>query len=166
MLLVAIVIGLIAHRPNSTATCKRSGGLPECPVTLQFIRSRPESSLYYPGAAVVLKNSQGEEHFVGSSPNAATVDTVLASDAPQHQIQAWYTAQLTMKGWHTADATALSPAGISGQGYARDTRESFVLSFDTISLLTVVYHIPPKTVSAIQGKTLFETNYLIAPASS
>ena len=131
--------------------------LPSGPVSFQFVSSRAESHLYYPGAQVVAPFG-GPERRGSEGAGAAFAGAVLASSDPPPRIYAWYRGWLLGHGWTTAEFT-LADTQRSLEGYARGPREKFYVAMnDPASLQRSVGQAIPTDA------TVFEIRYLIAPA--
>jgi hypothetical protein len=157
---VWLVLGLSSV---STAT-PRAGldgdGLPLGPVTYQDVSAHPEAALYYPGAKVVAVRGGDERTYMIEWRNSAHAGAVLASQDTADQIYAWYRQRLTAHGWSSCDI-ARTVDEISAQGYCRGHREHFSVAVDTR-----LFREEMLGQTLPDANTIFETNYLIAPADA
>ncbi|MHB8289781.1 MAG: hypothetical protein ACYDEY_11190 [Acidimicrobiales bacterium] len=156
-MLVSASCGLV----GGTSTCGRdAGGMPTCPVSLKFIESQPEAHLLYPGSTTIGGQSGGGENHDIFTTNPALLHAWVVAKAPMATVYAWYRTWLTHRGWHPSQVLALGPLGISSQGYAKGTRESFVVQADSQELARINRSpIPPR----LQTETLYSTTFIIEP---
>ena len=157
VMLVSASCGLV----GASSTCGRdTGGMPTCPVSVKFIESQPEAHLPYPGSTMIGGQSGGGENHDIFTVNPAIISTWAATTAPMATIYAWYRTWFTSRGWRPSQVLALGPLGISSQGYAKGTRESFVVQADSQELARINrYPIPPR----LQTETLYSTTFIIEP---
>jgi hypothetical protein len=136
-----------------------SATLPVGPVSYQFVSSRPEAHLVYPGAQLAQNLGGGEQGnpIEGGSSSAFAGAILTTPDSPR-DIYGWYRAQLESRHYHPYDILS-SPVWISEQGYERGPRERVIVALDDpAALAKVLGHAIPK------GNTVFEVRYMIFPA--
>jgi hypothetical protein len=93
-------------------------------VDANWVRSRPDASLFYPGSQALAQSAQGEQdHPLAMSQASipAAASSVLATDASSSQILDWYRAQLRAQGWD--ETTDPARTGRPHADFARGTRE-------------------------------------------
>jgi hypothetical protein len=82
---------------------KDSSGIPLCPLSASYLEHRLEGQLVFPGARIISRESRNEE--VGLDGNSdASVGLTLEAPASADEIQSWYTAALTVRGWSAVPA--------------------------------------------------------------
>lgn len=130
--------------------------LPTRFVSYEFVSSRTEAKLYYPGSSVFTD-------FGESSTRAgyAHAGAVLTSKDSQEQIYSWYRDWLLAHGWHydRYAFVGLADTQTSLQGYVRGEREKFYVAMDEAENLgwTLGKKVPTDA-------TVFEVDYFINPA--
>lgn len=158
--IISILIGLIllislflsGKLPLYDAT-----GFPIGPVSYEFVKSRPEAQLFYPGAEVFHRFGGKEIGFFTSPSSSAFAGGILMSNNSPEQIYQWYKEWLLTRGWQPADFL-LVDTQISLQGYTRGNREDFYVAMNN-----------PKRLAATLGRpvpdnvTIFEVRYVIIP---
>jgi hypothetical protein len=159
-LLFAIAVALSSIRTATPRAGLDGEGLPLGPVTYKDVTARPEATLYYPRAEVVLVTGADERTYMIKSRIWAHAGAILASQDTADQIYAWYRQWLTAQRWSSCD-TASALDQVSAQGYCRGQREHFSVAVDNRRILekTLGQTLP-------DANTIFETNYLIAPSDA
>lgn len=90
-------------------------------VSAEWVRARPDASLFYPGSQVLAQAAQGEQDHPLAMSNAsipASAVSVLAVEATPQQILGWYRDQLRSQGWDdiTDPARTTRPHADFGRG--------------------------------------------------
>lgn len=137
-----------------------SNRLPVGMVSYDFIKSRPEAHLYYPGSTVFSPFGGPEERHLFESNNSAFAGAVLITKDPPEQIYQWYKDWMLSHGWQP-HVFPRATTQTSLEGYVRGSRERFFVAMDDPELLsgTLGRKVP-------QGEgTVFEITFLIVPAS-
>lgn len=134
-------------------------GLPKEKVTLEFIQSRPEANLIYPGSKVISPFYGSEEStgFPDYQISSAFTGAVLQSNDSEELIYKWYKNQLLESGWQETNYL-LTTTQKSLQGYLRGGREKFYVAINDPGSLsrTLGGEIPA-------NGTIFEYRYMIIP---
>lgn len=129
--------------------------LPTRFVSYEFVSSRTEARLYYPG-------SQEYHRFGEDSARAgyAQAGAILFSKDPPEKIYAWYRQWFTTHGWHYDEyafgGTATTQTSL--EGYRRGEREKFYVAMNDKDSLGWV--LGKKNSS---DGTVFEIRYFINP---
>jgi len=90
-------------------------GLPLGPVTQQYMLSRAESHLFYPGSHILQSNSSGQGPDRGLlRPQPAYAQASLETTASSGQIVAWYRQQLEARGWELHQQDSISMQFLNG----------------------------------------------------
>jgi len=135
-----------------------TGASPE-PVSYQQVSGHAEAHLFYPGSAVVSRFGGAEyRHPLAGNVDPAFAGAILASAAKPEQMYLWYQLWLLKHGWRSVAVPNVT-TWLSREGYARGTRELFVVAMDNPRLLgeTVGKRLPT-------GQTIYEISYSISPA--
>ncbi len=146
-----------AKEHSSGSGSADSSGLPTGFITWEFVKSRPEGRLVYPGAAK-LHGIAWNTNQAGS-PSAA-YGGVYVTDATPAEIYAWYGRWLDSCGWalYANRAKGGATVWLSNKNYVRNEREVFTVAIDNPRRLTQVLGRP------IPGsETVFEYRYDIYP---
>ena len=109
-----------------------SAGLPNGPVSYAQITAHPEARLYYPGSRVFSPFGGPERSYMtldGREHDPAFAGAVLTSNATPARIYLWYQLWLLKHGWRS-HADLGSTNWKSLEGYARGTREDFIVAMD------------------------------------
>lgn len=155
LLLVACIRSKLTHRGEGD-----SDGLPVGTVSYDFVKSRPEAHLYYPGSKVFSPFGGAEERHLFGKNSSAFVGAVLTSTDSPKQIYQWYKDWMLSHGWQLS--VFLRATGqTSIEGYARGSRERFYVAMEDTELLGGVLG---RQVPQDEG-TVFEIRYMIFPAS-
>jgi hypothetical protein len=127
-------------------------------VSYDFVKSRAESHLYYPGSRVITTMG-GSEDTNPLQPNPAFAGAILTTTDTADTVNVWYRRKLTAESppWQPYDIPSLTTQ-ISAQGYRRGSRERFSVGIDDPKLLaeTLGRQVPT-------GGTVFEIDLLIFP---
>lgn len=119
-----------------------AAGLPNCPVSAEFIADRPAAKLIFPGAVVKATDISGESQGLNSR-NAASVEHVLSVGAVStRQVVGWYLEQLTSWGWQAV-----------GGGAFRNHRESLSVNVD-----------PSVGAGDLEHAPILDVYYVVDPA--
>ena len=158
--LLATVTGCgLAH---SSAPCGRDrNGMPTCPVTVKFIESQPEAHLLYPGSTPIggpSGSGQTSDLFTGTT--GAVIGLTAVTTAPMATVYAWYRTWMAAHGWHSAETYVLGPIGLDNEGYAKGTRESFIVEQDSLTRAKIEGF--PWAVKET-GKTIYDITFGIEP---
>lgn len=138
-----------------------SSGLPTGIVSLDFIKSRPEAQLYYPGSEVFSLFGGPEESRPFKKNSSAFYGAILISNDSPEQIYQWYKDWMLSHGWQPRTFPRATTQ-TSLQGYTRDSRERFFVAMDDPESLAGTLGRP---VPQDEG-TVFEIWYAILPASN
>jgi hypothetical protein len=160
LVMIGLALGLSSVRTPTHRAGFDGDGLPLGPVTYKDIRARPEATLYYPGAEVVLVTGSDERTYMIKSRSAAHAGAILTSQDTADQIYAWYRQWLTAQRWSSCDIVSALDQ-VSAQGYCRGHREHFSVAVDNRRVLE---NMLGQTLP--DANTIFETNYLITPADA
>jgi hypothetical protein len=102
--LFGIVVGLgSVCNSHLKATGLDADGLPNGPVSADFVKSRPDASLIYPGATVIGGSSQNEVPCPMVRRSTASVGIDLATPDSELKVNAWYKDRLLSEGWRECD---------------------------------------------------------------
>ncbi len=138
-----------------------SAGLPNGPVSYAQVTAHPEAHLYYPGSRVFSPFGGPERNYLtidGREHDPAFAGAVLTSDATPAQIYLWYQLWLLKHGWLSHGYVG-STNWKSWEGYARGTREEFIVAMDYPNQVgeTLGRTVPP-------ARTVYEIRYTILAA--
>ena len=90
-------------------------GLPLGRVTQQYMLSRAEAHLFYPGSMVLQSNSAGQGPDGGLlRPQPAFAQASLETTATSTQIMAWYRQRLEDRGWQLAQRDSITMQFLQG----------------------------------------------------
>ena len=161
--LIAVVIsvgGILLLRTEGIEEVDNNG-LPLGKVSYDFLKSRPEAHLYYPGSKVFsLLAGPEERNFIEGGKNSAYVGAKLISNDSPEQIYRWYKDWMLSNGWQPRDIARVT-FQISAEGYARGSRERFSVAVNDPELLSGTLG-----QEILQdGGTIFDIIYLVTPAS-
>lgn len=137
-----------------------ANGIPNGSLTWQFVQSRAEGSLVYPGATR-LRNIAWNTNQAGSP--GATFGGIFVTDASTAGIYGWYATWLDAHAWALYRDNPIGGASTwrSSKNYARNHREVFTVAIDN-----------PNTLSGVIGQaiptnaTVYEATYSIFPPGS
>jgi hypothetical protein len=129
-------------------------GLPIQNVSYEFVSSRPEAKLYYPGAKIFSPFGQPQR---GTGTVAFSGAVMTSNDSPE-KIYAWYHDWLLAHGWQEHTSFVHVATHVSTKDYVKQgqDREIFEVDMDD-----------PKELSLVLGKpvpaniTVFEFQYII-----
>lgn len=166
IIVVSSVIFAVWYLRFRTTTTYDQYGLPSSPVSIEFVKSRPEATLYYPNSSVFLPLAIGQTKSAMSYTGwtSAVGGAIMTSDDSSEKIYVWYHDWLLSHGWQENSTYNIPTASTqtSLQSYTKNdpdwltARETFYVAIDD-----------PKSLSATLGKqvpvatTVFETSYMI-----
>jgi hypothetical protein len=125
-----------------------SDRLPTGPITSQYMLSRPEADLYYPGSRVLKTSMDGQGPDGGLyRPRPAYAQAFLEATASSEQLINWYRQQLQQRGWqfNFQQGTLID--------FTRGDRENFDMQ--------VVGDQPPSGIVSDGKGTVYQTYYQI-----
>ena len=137
-----------------------SAGLPLGMVSIDFVKSRPEAQLHYPGAEVFSIFGGPEENRPFQKNSTAFYGAVLISSDSPEQIYQWYKDWMLTHGWQPHEYFRATTQ-TSLEGFAKGGREEFYVAMNDPELLegTLGRKLPEN------AHTVFEIAYFIVPAS-
>jgi hypothetical protein len=125
-----------------------SNSLPTGPITSQYILSRPEAHLYYPGSSVLKASIDGQGPDGGLyRPRPAYAQAFLEATASSEQLLNWYRQQLQQRGWQF--------------NFQRDTLIDFTRGDRENFDIQVVGDQPPSGIVSDGKGTVYQTYYQV-----
>lgn len=157
-------VGVLVLGATLAAGCGGGGtagtdasGLPTGFITWQFVKSRPEGTLVYPGATK-LRDVGWNTNQAGSP--SAEYGGIYTTSATPAEIYAWYGRWLDAHGWalYRDQPKGGATVWLSNRDYQRNGREVFTVAIDNPRVLGRVLG-----AALPAGGTVFEYRYDIYP---
>lgn len=155
-----VALGITGAYLGLTQRSNTGGEFPSGAVSYEFVKSRPESQLFYPGAEVFHQFGGSEAGNIITGPtSSAFAGAILTTNDSSGQIYQWYREQLLPSEWKPTDFL-LADTQLSIQGYERGNREKFYVAINEPSRLS-------RTLGRLvpAGVTVFEFRYHIVPSA-
>ena len=147
-ILVSIGIWYVWLMPRYDET-----GIPIGKVDYKFVSSRPEATLYYPGAKIFQKFGLGQRQ----KGTVAFAGAIMTTDDTPEEVYAWYDAWLVSNNYYNDTSWGgIADTQKSVMTYSKNERERFEVAIND-----------PKGLSLTLGKevptdvTVFEFSYII-----
>jgi len=133
-------------------------GLPTARVSLGDVNAHREAHLYYPGSREFSRFGSGDTTQASSKPDVAYAGGIATTGATTSALYLWYQRWMLAHGWRSHDYVG-STTWTSHEGFARGTREEFIVAVDDPQLLggTINRRLP-------EARTVYEITYVILPA--
>jgi len=156
---IVIVLGVVAVWvvPSRLSVGQDKNGLPTGRVSLGNVNAHPEAHLYYPASREFSRFGSGDTPQMSSTPDVAYAGGIVATSASARALYLWYQRWMLAHGWRSHDYVG-STTWTSHEGFARGTREEFIVAVDDPHLLSgTINRRLPKT------RTIYEITYAILP---
>lgn len=133
-------------------------GLPTARVSLRDVNSHPEAHLYFPASREFSRFGASDTMQASSKPDVAYAGGIATTGANASALYLWYQRWMLAHGWRSHDYVG-STTWTSHEGFARGTREEFIVAVDDPRLLggTINRRLP-------KARTVYEITYAILPA--
>ena len=158
VVLAATTLTKTNHPPPKPPVRLDAQGLPIGPVSYNFVRSRPDARLFYPGSKLFQPVGSGQTSDPFAGVSSADAGGILTTPDSPDQVYAWYRTLLTGQGWGAPVELARGGSETSAQGYYRGRREAITIGIDDPTLLPGALGHPVP-----QGVTIYEYRYFINP---